>query len=335
LACVLVIPGGIAGRLGALLSVIERWINVRVPGLAPASSNTWGLTKVRAEPSETKMNGEVSHKIEREQDHPVRSVQGTASPLVVKKMSKAYGGVRALQDVSFNLLDGEILGIVGPNGAGKTTLIDVLTGIQSADSGQILLEGQILEGPASERALKGLARTFHHPQLSAELTVGENVGIGLLRLNTPRSWAGMTILMIRSMLPSPWGQKRRGDDGDVVAETALKVGLEDLEEEIASASFGTEKLAEIGRALISKPSVLLMDEPFAGLGKSDIERVIDAIEQWRLHALGVIIVDHNIDLLSKICDRLLVLDSGVAIACGPPKDVLSEPQVQKAYFGGD
>ncbi len=336
LACVLVVPGGIAGRLGVLLSGIERWINVRVRGLAPASSNTWGLTNVRVEPSETKISGEVSDKIEKEQNHSVSSVQGgTAAPLVVKKISKAYGGVRALQDVSFSLLDGEILGIVGPNGAGKTTLIDVLTGIQNADSGQILLEGQILKGPASERALKGLARTFQHPQLSAELTVGENVGLGLLRLNAPRSWAGTTVLMIRSMLSSPWRQEMRGDVGDVLAETALKVGLEDLQEEIASASCGTEKLAEIGRALISKPSVLLMDEPFAGLGKSDIERVIDAIEQWRLHALGVIIVDHNIDLLSKICDRLLVLDSGVAIACGPPKDVLLEPQVQKAYFGGD
>jgi ABC-type branched-subunit amino acid transport system ATPase component len=225
--------------------------------------------------------------------------------------------------------------VAGPYHAGKTTLIDVLTGIQSADSGQILLESQILEGPASERALTGLARTFQHPQLSAELTVGENVGLGLLRLSTPRSWAGMAILMIRSMLPSSWRRKRRGHDGGVVAEIALRVGLADLEEEIAGASFGTEKLTEIGRALISKPSVLLMDEPFAGLGKTDMDRVIDAIEQWRLRALGVVIVDHNIDLLSKICDRLLVLDSGVAIACGPPKDVLSEPQVQKAYFGGD
>ena len=335
LACVLAIPGGIAGRLGALLSVIERWINVRLPGLVPASLNTSGLTRVRAQPSEAKMNGEVSRRIEKDRDHPLKSVQGAAAPLVVKKMNKAYGGVRALQDVSFNLLNGEILGVVGPNGAGKTTLIDLLTGIQSADSGQILLEGQILEGPASERALMGLARTFQHPQLSAELTVGENVGLGLLRLNTPRSWVGMAVLMVRSMLPFPWRRKGRGHNGGVVQEAALKVGLEDLEEEMASASFGTEKLAEIGRALISKPSILLMDEPFAGLGKTDIDRVIDAIEQWRPHALGIIIVDHNIDLLSNICDRLLVLEAGVAIACGPPKDVLSEPQVQKAYFGGD
>ena len=335
LACVLVIPGGIAGRLGALLFAIERWINVRLPGLAPASLDTSGLTKVRAQPSEAKRTGRYRIELKRTEISPLKSVRGAVAPLVVTKMNKTYGGVRALQDVSFNLLNGEILGVVGPNGAGKTTLIDLLTGIQSADSGQILLEGQILEGPASERALTGLARTFQHPQLSAELTVGENVGLGLLRLNTPRSWVGITILMMRSMLPSPWRQKRQRHDGGVVQETALKVGLEDLEEEIASASFGTEKLAEIGRALISKPSVLLMDEPFAGLGRTDIDRVIDAIEQWRVHALGMIIVDHNIDLLSKICDRLLVLDAGVAIACGPPKDVLSEPQVQKAYFGGD
>jgi ABC-type branched-subunit amino acid transport system ATPase component len=144
----------------------------------------------------------------------------------------------------------------------------------------------------------------------------------------------MAVLMVRSMMSSPKSHKRREDEL-ITRETASKVGLQQLEEEIGNVSFGTEKLTEIGRALISSPSVLLMDEPFAGLGKTDIDRVIEAIELFRLHAFGVIMVDHNIDLLSKICDRLLVLDSGVAIACGPPDEVLSEPHVQKAYFGGD
>ena len=334
LACVLVIPGGIAGRLGALLSVIERWVSHCLPESVPVSSDTGKLTRGRTDSSEWKLDRRAEQGIEKGKDHRLGSGQGKTAPLVVRNMNKAYGGVKALQDVSFDLLNGEILGIVGPNGAGKTTLIDVLTGIQNADSGQVLLEGQILKGAASERALAGLARTFQHPQLSTELTVGENVGLGLLRLSAPRSWAGMTILMIRSMLPSPISHKPRQDEL-AIRETGVRVGLQNLEEEIANSSFGTEKLAEIGRALISKPSVLLMDEPFAGLGKTDIDRVIDAVEQWRLHALGVIIVDHNIDLLSKICDRLLVLDSGVAIACGPPNEVLAEPHVQKAYFGGD
>ncbi len=335
LACVLVSPGGTAGRLGALLSAVKRWIKIHPPNEDLASSNTRGATSLQSERSDRKLTRQAARTIEKEQDQLLSSGKETASPLVVKKMNKSYGGVRALQDVSFELVHGEVLGVVGPNGAGKTTLIDVLTGIQSADSGQILLEGQLLEGLASERALAGLARTFQHPQLSPELTVGENVGLGLLRLRTPRSWAGMAGMIVWSMLPSQWRRKKNLDDVGIIRKIALDMGLLGLEEETSSASFGTEKLAEIGRALISKPSVLLMDEPFAGLGKTDIERVLEAIEQWRFHALGAIIVDHNIDLLSKICDRLLVLDAGIAIACGSPKDVLSEPQVQKAYFGGD
>jgi branched-chain amino acid transport system permease protein len=334
LACVLFFPGGITERLGALLSAIDRWDHLHLAKSTPGPSIITKLPSAQPEPSAGKLDKEAEQRIEREQDDRVKSARGETAPLIVKNMTKTYGGVRALQDVSFELLNGEILGIVGPNGAGKTTLIDVLTGIQSADSGHVLLEGHTLEGVASDRALTGLSRTFQHPQLSNELTVGDNIGLGLLRLKAPRSWAGMAVLMVRSMMSSPKSHKRREDEL-ITRETASKVGLQQLEEEIGNVSFGTEKLTEIGRALISSPSVLLMDEPFAGLGKTDIDRVIEAIELFRLHAFGVIMVDHNIDLLSKICDRLLVLDSGVAIACGPPDEVLSEPHVQKAYFGGD
>jgi branched-chain amino acid transport system ATP-binding protein len=261
------------------------------------------------------------------------AVSSVPQPLIVKDVSKAYGGVTALQEVSFELFRDEILGIVGPNGAGKTTLIDVLTGIQRGDSGEVLLEGRRLEGGASERALAGLSRTFQHPQLSGELTVGENVGLGLLRLQAPRSWTGMALQMLGSMLP-PF-RSERGLNDQIAVETGRKIGLENLGAEMASTSFGTEKLAEVGRALISRPSVLLMDEPFAGLGKAEIDCILDAVERWRQNALGMIIVDHNIDLLSAICDRLLVLDSGIVIACGPPGEVFSNPEVQKAYFGGE
>jgi ABC-type branched-subunit amino acid transport system ATPase component/ABC-type branched-subunit amino acid transport system permease subunit len=334
LACVLFIPGGIAGRLGALLSTIERWMHLHLAKSASVALATSELQPSHTELSEGKSDRESEQRIDKDKDRRLKSSRGETAPLVAKDMNKTYGGVTALQDVSFELLNGEILGIVGPNGAGKTTLIDVLTGIQSADSGQVLLEGQALEGVASDRALAGLSRTFQHPQLSTELTVGENVGLGLFRLRAPRSWTGMTVLMIRSMLTFLRNRKGREDEF-AIQGIALRVGLQNLNEEVGNVSFGIEKLTEIGRALISKPPVLLMDEPFAGLGKTDIDRVIDAIERWRPHALGVIIVDHNIDLLSKICDRLLVLDSGAVIACGPPYEVLSEPHVQKAYFGGE
>lgn len=287
LACVLVIPGGIVGRLGALFDLVERWLRPQtLETKAPRSDHD------KAEGAATEKPEGWEGKKPGSRFRPQH--EGTV-PFAVKGMSKTYGGVKALQGVSFDLLPGELLGIVGPNGAGKTTLIDVLTGIQSADSGEVLLEGHPLEGPASERALAGLSRTFQHPQLSMELNVGENVGLGLLRSRAPRSWAGMTGLLVRSMFS--WaGRQRERDDAQSVRETARRVGLVSLEEETANVSFGTEKLAEIGRALISKPSVLLMDEPFAGLGKTEIDRVIEAVERWRPHALGIMIVDHNIDL---------------------------------------
>ncbi len=349
LACVLFIQGGILSRLEALLSPIERRMGKADSRLVPVTSSVFSAVwPHRSERS----NGPspVVNSADRQGNlrisKPALGEEGVPdpghisplaskgmAPLVVRGVNKAYGGVKALQEVSFDLRKSEILGIVGPNGAGKTTLIDVLTGIQTADSGEVLLEGYPLKRGAADRALSGLSRTFQHPQLSGELTVGDNVRLGLLRLKTPRSWIGITVKLIRSMLPGGRGAEEQKAKFSI-QEAASRVGLEELDIEIAEASFGTEKLTEIGRALISKPPVLLMDEPFAGLGKGDVEQVMDAIERWRLHALGVIIVDHNIDLLSKVCDRLLVLDSGVVIACGPPNEVLAESHVRTAYFGG-
>jgi len=308
LACVLFFPGGIAERLESAVSAIERRLRPEV------------RTDRKALP-------ELAEEVE----SPAAALEPgrqAAPPLTVKGVSKTYGGVTALQNVSFELAHGEIMGIVGPNGAGKTTLIDVLTGIQAGDSGEVCLEGRALFGSASDRALAGLSRTFQHPQLSEGLSVGENVALGLLRLSAPRSWTGMAIRVAHDLFSSAQSQV-----DEATLSVARKIGLSGLDEEMGSASFGTEKLAEIGRALVSRPSVLLMDEPFAGLGKAEINRVIDAVERWRPHALGVIVVDHNIDLLSKMCDRLLVLDSGSVIACGPPREVLAQPEVQKAYFG--
>ena len=321
LACVLFFPGGIAERLGSALGAFDSWLlskkvrprtgpRARTAAKPPAPRGEAGPLKRRADAAESAVR-----------------------PLTVKGVSKTYGGVTALQDVSFELLQGEILGIVGPNGAGKTTLIDVLTGIQTGDSGEVALEGRPLTGGASERALAGLSRTFQHPQLSGELTVGENVRLGLLRIIAPGSWTRMALQLLWSMGAFDKGGRDANEAATI--EIGHKIGLESLDEEMANTSFGTEKLAEIGRALISQPSVLLMDEPFAGLGKTEIGRVIDAVEGWRRDALGMIIVDHNIDLLSGICDRLLVLDSGMVIACGPPAEVFASLQVQKAYFGGE
>lgn len=321
LACVLFFSGGIAERLGSALSALESKLQSKK---IQTRDETPGVGVV-PQPAEAERRETVSMNKVRE------AAASSPRPLIARGLSKTYGGVTALHDVSFELLQGEILGVVGPNGAGKTTLIDVLTGIQTGDSGEVVLQGNRLEGGASERALAGLSRTFQHPQLSGELTVGENIGLGLLRLHTSRSWIGMALQMMRSMFPTV--KSGRDANDPITIEIGRKIGIEGLCEDMASTSFGTEKLTEIGRALISQPSVLLMDEPFAGLGKSEIDRVVDAVERWRQNALGVIIVDHNIDLLSGICDRLLVLDSGIVIACGRPSEVFSSPHVQKAYFG--
>lgn len=268
--------------------------------------------------------------------------------LDVEEVSKSYGGVQAVSNVSFRLRRGEILGIVGPNGAGKTSLVDVLAGVQTGDAGKVLINGTPASPGVASRARMSLSRTFQHPQVASELTVGENVALGYLRDRSPPGWVGMFLWFVRALVR---GDRRKlqdpGEDSDCEAKQNVRDGLnrqargkldillsEELREsQMLNVSYGTEKLAEIARALVSRPDIILMDEPFAGLDGGSIEIVCGILKQHASQGVGLVIVDHNLDILQGLCTRMIVLDQGEKIADDVPDIVLQDERVRVAYFG--
>ena len=255
--------------------------------------------------------------------------------LIVTNVSKSYGGLQALSEVSFEVKQGEVLGIVGPNGAGKSTLIDIVTGVQPPDSGKVVLDGnEVTEGPAA-RAHRGMSRTFQHPLLAQSLSVLDNVRLGYLREKAPRGWVGLFTWFLKNMAVG-----QRGETGAVASEgrriegefTLLSKFLHIM---VSDVSHGTEKLAESVRALISSPPLLIMDEPFAGLDASAIDAIGRTLRRFSFEGLAAVIVDHNVDVLRDMCDRMVVLNFGQVIAVGKPSDVLEDQAVRRAYFGDE
>jgi branched-chain amino acid transport system ATP-binding protein len=249
--------------------------------------------------------------------------------LVGRGLTKRYGGVTALAEVDLELRAGEILGLVGPNGAGKTTLVDLISGSQAATAGELVLRGSKLSGPASRRARAGLARTFQYPQLALELNVRDNLLLGRAARRHASLWqmlAGAFRGAIRPRVPA-----------DLAAVHALadELGITDLDRDAGDLTLGEQRLVEVGRALGQDPLVLLLDEPFAGSdarGVAGIAEVIHTVQQ-RGHA--VILVDHNVDLVARLVDRIMLLDRGRVAFDGEPRACLASPQMQAVYFGLD
>lgn len=242
-------------------------------------------------------------------------------------LRKAYGGLVALDDVSFHVRGGEILGLVGPNGAGKTTLVDLITGIQRSDAGTLMLRGEPLAGgsPAA-RARRGLARTFQHPHLALELTVRENLLAGAAARRFP-SWARMTAGIVTD------GIRHRRQEAEAVERIAEELGVPRLDEPCANLSLGEQRLVEVARALAQDPLVMLLDEPFAGADAGSIAGIIDAIRQVQSRGHAVILVDHNVDLLTSLADRVMLLAQGRQVFEGGPAECLASPEMQRVYFG--
>jgi branched-chain amino acid transport system ATP-binding protein len=249
--------------------------------------------------------------------------------LVGRGLTKRYGGVTALAEVDLELRAGESLGLVGPNGAGKTTLVDLISGSQAATAGELVLRGSKLSGPASRRARAGLARTFQYPQLALELNVRDNLLLGRAARRHASLWqmlAGAFRGAIRPRVPA-----------DLAAVHALadELGITDLDRDAGDLTLGEQRLVEVGRALGQDPLVLLLDEPFAGSdarGVAGIAEVIHTVQQ-RGHA--VILVDHNVDLVARLVDRIMLLDRGRVAFDGEPRACLASPQMQAVYFGLD
>ena len=234
--------------------------------------------------------------------------------LEVKDLSKRFGGLTATKNVSFSLVSGELTGILGPNGAGKTTLFNLLTGFIAADAGSVLFEGQELRGLAPHRIVnRGVARTFQLTRPFLGMTVLENVVVACL---SPRA--------------------RDAHDKEARAQELLdQVGLgTKAREPVETLPYGDLRRLEIARALATKPNLLLLDEPFAGLGSSEIEPLAQLIK--RLHReqkLTILLIEHKLREFMALVSRVIAIDFGEIIAIAPPAEIVRNPRVIEAYIG--
>jgi branched-chain amino acid transport system ATP-binding protein len=247
--------------------------------------------------------------------------------LQTESVSKSFGGVHAVQEVSFSVRPGQIKGIIGPNGAGKTTLFNLITGVYQPDGGSIRFDGETCAGLAPHQmAERGIARTFQNVELFERMNVLENVMVG----RHPRTRAGFISAAFRL-------RGARREEG-LIREKALEIlqfaGIADKADWISSAlPFGVQRVLEIARALATEPRLLLLDEPASGLNAVETRDLGRLLGRIRDTGITVLLVEHDMSLTMEICDEILVMDYGRPLAEGTPREIQRNPQVIAAYLG--
>ena len=248
--------------------------------------------------------------------------------LDVKNLSISFGGLKAVDDFSITIEKGQLYGLIGPNGAGKTTIFHLLTGGYKPDGGRILLDGKDITGhKAIQINQAGIARTFQNIRLFKELSVLDNVKVGLHNHHKYSTLSGIL------RLPSYYKVEKEMDER---AMELLKVF--DLDKEFdykaSNLPYGKQRKLEIARALATEPKLLLLDEPAAGMNPNETAELMKTIRFVRDHFdMTVLLIEHDMKLVSGICERLTVLNFGHMLAEGPTSEVLSNPEVIKAYLG--
>ena len=247
--------------------------------------------------------------------------------LEVNDLSIHFGGVKAVQNVSFNIDSGIVYSVIGPNGAGKTTLFNLITGVYKPTTGEIKLDGEAIHGKSpNELARRGVARTFQNLQICMNMSAIENVMVGAhLRLDRN---------LVKAALRFPTLRKRDAELRDEAAELMRFVGLEKYIETRADAmSYGALKRLEIARALAMKPRLIFLDEPAAGLNPKETIEVDHLVRKVADSGITVVLVEHDMKMVMNLSDRILVLDYGKKLAEGTGEEVRRNPDVIAAYLG--
>ncbi|MCL0076599.1 ABC transporter ATP-binding protein [Dehalococcoidia bacterium] len=247
--------------------------------------------------------------------------------LEMSELTKAFGGLVAVADLALHVNKGEIAGLIGPNGAGKTTVFNVLTGVYPATRGKISFQGEdLLKLKPHQRVVSGIGRTFQQIRLFGASTVLDNVKIGL-HCRSHSGWIGAIL-----RLPS---QRREEQE---VTESALGfldfVGLAGAQGELAyNLPYGHQRRLEIARALATEPTLLLLDEPAAGMNPQETEELMELIRRIRDTGITILLIEHDMKVVMGICERIVVLDHGVKIAEGTGKEIRRNKKVIEAYLG--
>jgi branched-chain amino acid transport system ATP-binding protein len=228
--------------------------------------------------------------------------------LQIVGLTKSFGVISAVNDVTFNLIQGEVVGLIGPNGAGKSTVVNCISGVLRPDEGSVLLYGKEIHGWRPHRIVRaGLSRTFQHPRGFATMTVRENLAAAVPRSTT---------------------QTGR------IEKAAVGTGLGDqLDRLVGELSLSERRRLELARVLATGARIVLLDEVMAGLAEQEIEELLSLIQQLVADGLGVLLVEHLVWVVSHLSNRIVVLDRGSVLASGNPRDVLSDPIVVEAYLG--
>ena len=244
-------------------------------------------------------------------------------------LHKSFGGVRAVRDISFDIPNDAVFAIIGPNGAGKSTLLNLMSGVYQPDAGTLAFNGADLSGlPAHRRVRLGIARTFQKIRLFRQLSVLDNVVAGFHTHHDIPAW--------QYLIHGAAFQRDHRRCRAQAMELLSFVGLAARRDALAgSLSYGEQRLLEFARALATKPRLMLIDEPAAGLNASEVDSLLDRILTMRRKGVTVVVVEHNMELVMNVADRVLVMDYGQHLFEGAPADVQKNPAVVAAYLGGE